>query len=660
MTQRRVALALAFGIVVLAITGASGRQRGAAPPAPGGAPPLGPATGTGLIVGRVLDADGDKPMQGASVFLTPLGAAPGGPGAIGPRPQTVVTGNDGVYMFRNLPRGTFAIGGALTGYLFQAGLGGGPATVTLADGEKVNDVVLRLWRFGAISGQVVDEQGEGVEGITISVVHGDTAGGRRTLGVQQTGVTDDRGVYRITGLAPGDYGACALFSRHIAPAAAAAAMMTGDNVEMQRSMSGSGGLSPSGSGYRVGEFVMISSSGSRNVDPSPGEDGRLSVFADACYSSAPNLQGAQLVRVTSGQERSALNLVLRIVPSVRVSGVLTGPAHRIAGMGVHLYPAVPGESSITNAIEAANTLTDLTGAFGFIGVPAGSYVVRVVYTPAAQFEESFPQQMLDDLIARGIAVPAEFMNRAPSQAPTEPALWATAPINVGDSDVNGVSLVLREAFRVSGRLVFEGTQPHPAIDRMAMATLNFESLDPVGSSTYAQARGRVAADGTFSAPTVVPGRYLLTMQGGWPGWTVKSIVANGRDLFDDPLDVTGGDVTGVVVTLTDRPSELSGTVRNDSGVFDVRARVLIFPAERARWTQTSGGRRLSNQAVSKDGTFSARGLPAGEYLVVAVGSQAIVNWQDPRTLDALSRVASRATVRDGERRSIDLVTSVIR
>src|SRR5204862_7745465 len=114
------------------------------------------------------------------------------------------------------------------------------------------------WRLGAVSGQVVDEQGEGVEGITISVIRGETTGGRGTLSPQQSAVTDDRGAYRITGLAPGDYTACALFSRRIAPVSAA--MMDG-NPELQRTISGSGASPPNGSGYRLGDFVMISGSG---------------------------------------------------------------------------------------------------------------------------------------------------------------------------------------------------------------------------------------------------------------------------------------------------------------------------------------------------------------------------------------------------------------
>ena len=664
--SRVLTLALVLAAVALGVhLGGQGVAVPPAAPLPGGSPTGPPATGTGLIVGRVIDGSTSKPIQGVSVTASstsqPLPSAPAS-AATGFRPQSIVTGSDGVFVFRNLPKGTFALRGGLLGYL-SASTSSGPAVLTssqsvsLEDGEKINDLELRLWRSGAVMGQVLDEQGEAVEGITITVLRIATTGGRRTISMQQSATTDDRGMYRISGLTPGDYSVCALFSRHIAPVAAGVAQFSG-NGDMQRTLSGSGALSPSGSGYRVGDLMLISSSSSRNVDPAPSEDGRLSVFADACYPSAPTVQGAEAVHIDSGQDRSELNMVLRIVPSVRILGTLSGPSNRLSGMAVHLYPAAPGDVTIVGAIEAAQTVTDPEGGFGFIGVPAGSYVLKVTYAPRS--EQAIPQELIDRLIAEGAFVPDSFFERPPVTAPAEPTLWAIAPVTVGETDVTGLALALREGPRVTGRIAFEGTKARPAADRLASATISFDAVDGSASNTYAQARGRVVPDGTFSTMGVVPGRYLVRLQGAWPGWTLKSIVAGGREVSDDPLDITGADIDGVVITMTDRPSELSGSVRTDSGAPDRRANVLVFPSDRARWTQTNAGRRMASTGVSKQGTFTVSGLPAGDYFVVATNESISSNWQDPRMLDTLSRIAARVTIRDAEPRKVDLVTSVIR
>jgi hypothetical protein len=402
--------------------------------------------------------------------------------------------------------------------------------------------------------------------------------------------------------------------------------------------------------------MLISASSQRNVDPAPTEDGRLSVFADACYPSASTVQDAEAVHVESGQERSELNMLLRIVPSVRILGTLSGPPGRLSGMAVHLYPATSGDVIVSGAIEAAQTVTDPEGGFGFIGVPAGSYVLKVAYVPRVDLQ--IPQELIDQLVSGG-ADPAMFV-RPPTPPTTEPTLWALAPVTVGETDVTGLALTLREGPRVSGRIVFDGTKEKPTPDRLASVSINFETSDGSSSNTYAQPRGRVTPEGTFTTMGVVPGRYLLRLLGAPQGWTLKSITANGRDVSDDPLEVVSADVAGVVVTLTDRPSQLSGAVRAEGGTPDRRARVFVFPSDRERWTQPSTGRRMITTGVSRQGTFVLPGLPAGDYFVVATGESTTANWQEPRMLDALSRTATRVTIRDGEPRTINLVTSVIR
>jgi len=153
----------------------------------------------------------------------------------------------------------------------------------------------------------------------------------------------------------------------------------------------------------------------------------------------------------------------------------------------------------------------------------------------------------------------------------------------------------------------------------------------------------------------------MRVSGEPPGWTLKSIVVAGRDVSDEPLEITGGDVTGVVVTFTDRPSELSGVVRDEHGDPDGAARVIVFPSDRPRSSQgPPGPRRGRSTGASRTGAYSFSGLPAGDYYVVAVDDRIDVNAQDPKTLEALGRIASRVTIRDSDTRTQDLTTAQIR
>jgi hypothetical protein len=56
----------------------------------------------------------------------------------------------------------------------------------------------------------------------------------------------------------------------------------------------------------------------------------------------------------------------------------------------------------------------------------------------------------------------------------------------------------------------------------------------------------------------------------------------------------------------------------------------------------------------KDGRYRVAGLPAGNYFVAATGGDVGTDWQNPQVLDTLSRTATRVTIGDGDKRSLDL------
>lgn len=82
---------------------------------------------------------------------------------------------------------------------------GSGTILTLAEGQQLRDINLRLVPLGAIAGHVFDEEGEPLQGAGIQVLRFSFATGRRQL-VPVTGVSsNDRGEYRAYGLPAGRY-----------------------------------------------------------------------------------------------------------------------------------------------------------------------------------------------------------------------------------------------------------------------------------------------------------------------------------------------------------------------------------------------------------------------------------------------------------------------
>ena len=58
--------------------------------------------------------------------------------------------------------------------------------------------------------------------------------------------------------------------------------------------------------------------------------------------------------------------------------------------------------------------------------------------------------------------------------------------------------------------------------------------------------------------------------------------------------------------------------------------------------------------------FTLRGLPAGDYLVIALDDAVAEGWQDPARLAVLRNQATRITLRDAEQRALELRLSTRR
>src|SRR5436309_180677 len=159
-----------------------------------------PPTPTGRITGRVVTADGGKPVKRARVFVT-AAELPGGRG--------VLTDDSGVFDLTELPAGRYTLTVSKSGFVslsygqrrpLQAG-----TPLQLGDGEQLKGVDFRLPRGGVIAGRILDEEGEPVPGATVRVMRYQYQQGDRRLAQAGSGQTDDRGQYRVWGLMPGDY-----------------------------------------------------------------------------------------------------------------------------------------------------------------------------------------------------------------------------------------------------------------------------------------------------------------------------------------------------------------------------------------------------------------------------------------------------------------------
>jgi hypothetical protein len=152
----------------------------------------------GVVRGVVSERVSGLPLARTRVRLQPiprLGAET--------RPLTTRAESSGSFVFQNVPDGLYLLIATREPY-FPAGYGqrrpeghGTPIEVT-----KDSDLFaeLRMYRKGAVTGRVLDENGIGMQEVPVIAYRA-----RLPLRAAGRAVSDDRGVYRVYGLDPGKY-----------------------------------------------------------------------------------------------------------------------------------------------------------------------------------------------------------------------------------------------------------------------------------------------------------------------------------------------------------------------------------------------------------------------------------------------------------------------
>src|SRR5215471_6717220 len=111
----------------------------------------------------------------------------------------------GHFNFKDLDPGTYQLSANRQNFFFdvrhrtlQPGLG-------IAAGEHRKGIVLRLQPAAVVTGQVVDDNSDPMQHVQVKLLIRTHRGGRTVLDSAGLGLTDDRGIYRIYDVRPGNY-----------------------------------------------------------------------------------------------------------------------------------------------------------------------------------------------------------------------------------------------------------------------------------------------------------------------------------------------------------------------------------------------------------------------------------------------------------------------
>ena len=514
-----------------------------------------------------------------------------------------MTDDGGRFAFEGLPAGRFTVSGSKPAYVTNAmgarrpGRSGVP--ISVIPGQRVTDVRIVLPRGAVITGTIRDRSGAPAEDMAVAAVPVESLAFAPGTSLRpETVATDDRGVYRIFGLTPGEY-----------------------VVYVGLRLFGSSEMSVRSPAELDAAFKQLAQGPGRGETPSRSQ---AVAYAPTFYPGTARIADAGRISVAAGEERGGVDITMALVPVAAIEGTVVNPDGSPAtGFSVSVQPDwVEIDRGI---VLAANTPSD-GGRFNYRGVLPGAYWIT--------------------------ARPG--MGRASGAG--APSMTARARVEVNGEDIRGLTLTLRPASRVTGRVIFDGTTLQPPTGPqpyfVLLLALGSGIATPGAIGSVPSSSAPVSADGSFTLAAAVPGRYWFTVTNAGAGWALRSAMLGDRDLADFGVEVGETDLAGLAVTMTDRKTELSGALQTDTGVSASDYAVVAIPADKALWLPNS--RRMKVVRLGTDGRFVIRDLPAGEYLVATVTHAEPEDLRDSAFLAQLAAGAVKVTLAEGDRKVQDL------
>jgi hypothetical protein len=235
----------------------------------------------------------------------------------------------------------------------------------------------------------------------------------------------------------------------------------------------------------------------------------------------------------------------------------------------------------------------------------------------------------------------------------------TLPITVAGDDVTGMTVVTGRGATISGAVV--AAQGSSA----ALTKSNLQVTAPTVGAGLGGFPGlgggpgpfggrNVGEDGTFTLTNLF-GSRLLRLNGLPQEWMLESVIVDGRDVTDRPVEFApNSDMTGARIVVTDRVTEVSGSVTAPDGKSGSRDfTVIVFPDEEARWTAPS--RFVRSGRPDQQGLFKIRALPPHDrYLAVALDYLEQGEETDSELLASLKGQATAFRLRPGDTATLSL------
>jgi len=342
-------------------------------------------------------------------------------------------------------------------------------------------------------------------------------------------------------------------------------------------------------------------------------------YAPTFYPGVTDIAAAVPMDMKPGQQLQGINLKLAKIHTVSVKGtVINATAVPVV---TEQLPGLSPRINVSVQLEPRNSMTSLVmnqgsgvrpnGTFEFPSVAPGSYNL-VAMTNNGSLRH-----------------------------------FAMLPIDVGNANLEGVTLTINPGVTVSGHIRVDGetTDPIPSFQ------LRFSPWAP-GFNVGPPQPAKADASNNFSFDDVNPEHFEVNVS-PLPGtFYLKSIRAGNTDVLANGLDLTGGGAAALDVVIGVNAPQITGAVQDPATQQPaVGVTVVLVPQEKERREVSLFYRTAS---TDQNGNFTMARVNPGEYKVYAWDDVENGVWFDPDFLKPVESKGSPVSVREGSPVSVQL------
>jgi hypothetical protein len=469
-----------------------------------------------------------------------------------------VTTADGKFVFRGVVPGRYSLVAMRTGYVRaqygQRGPNSNASTLTVTAGQRITDVRLSMVRSGAISGRLIDTEGEPVSEAQVHAWRITYADGWRVLTPVTSLASNDLGEFRLFGLPPGQY--------YISAQPEPPDYIRGPSFNA---------LGPVMPGAIVTSF-SAGQGGAGLGDPATQSRRVLKDWTPIYFGGATDPLAATPIDLPPGNEIRNADITIERVSMVQLSGnVVDSNGAPATNVRITLTP------NAANMPFAASRIVNVTG-----GKIALSDSPLVGVAPNGELRsDSLPR--------------AAYMLTAVANTPNG-RMSGQAIVDLRNATAGSTRITVTPARTLSGQVVVDGspaTAPDLSRVRVGLRSLAAASMDIAPKSP--------SPTGAFSIPEVLAGDYLFNVSSTIEKSYVKSIRAGDVDLLEDGLHGTRLPDGEVRIVIGANAGELRGIAVDENGAPMSNVTVVLMPEENRRHrldlyqsatTDTSGAYRF--------------------------------------------------------------------